>query len=134
MTPTHTPPEDGQKRQRTFPGRKDQIRQARRYAAACLPDHPDAALIVSELTTNTVEHTRTGQEGGTFTLTICRRPDGTALIEVTDQGGPETFGQPTCGREGGRGLTLVQALTTAWGVKGDSTGRTVWAELPPPAS
>lgn len=124
MTPTHTPPEDGQKWQHTFPGRKDQIRQARRYAA----------LIVSELTTNTVEHTRTGQEGGTFTLTICRRPDGTALIEVTDQGGPETFGQPTCGREGGRGLTLVQALTTAWGVKGDSTGRTVWAELPPPAS
>lgn len=127
MDPTQKPQKDGRKWQRAFPGSQNQIRQARRFTTAHIPDHPDAALIVSELATNAVEHTRTGRPGGTFTLTICRRPDGAALIEVEDQGGPEAFGRPTHGREGGRGLTLVEALATAWGVKGDPTGRTVWA-------
>ncbi|SEG91050.1 Histidine kinase-like ATPase domain-containing protein [Thermomonospora echinospora] len=133
MSATQITQKDGRKWQHTFSGLRDQVRAARRFTATHLPDHPDATLIVSELVTNAVEHTRSGRPGGTFTLTVERRPDAGALVEIEDQGGPEVFGLPTRGREGGRGLTLVEALTTAWGVKGDQTGRTVWAELPPPA-
>lgn len=132
MPPAETLPRDGQKWQQTFPGLRTQVREARRFTTTHLPDHPDAALIVSELATNAVEHTHSGHPGGTFTVTIEHRFDGAALLEIEDQGGPGTFGQPTHGREGGRGLTLVAALTAAWGVKGDAAGRTIWAELPPP--
>ncbi|WP_436764346.1 ATP-binding protein [Streptosporangium sp. V21-05] len=118
---------------RTFPGEKEQVRAARRFVKTRLPDYPDAELIVSELATNAVEHTRTGQPSGLFTATVKRHPDGTAHIEIADQGGPAAFGLPTPNREGGRGLYLVTALTSAWGVKGDAAGRTVWVELPPPA-
>ncbi len=118
---------------RTFPGGREHVREARRFVRRHLPHHPDAELIASELITNAVEHTRTGQSGGSFTTTIQSRPDGTASIEIEDQGGPTEFGQPTPGREGGRGLHLVAALTSAWGIKGDATGRTIWAELPRPA-
>jgi hypothetical protein len=31
--------------------------------------------------------------------------------------------------EAGRGLTLVAALSSAWGVLGDQTGRAVWVEI-----
>ncbi|WP_326645763.1 ATP-binding protein [Streptosporangium sp. NBC_01755] len=115
------------------PGKKEQVRAARSFVKAHLSEHLDAELIVSELATNAVEHTRTGQPGGVFTTTVKRNPDGTAYIEIADQGGPVVFGLPTPNREGGRGLYLVTALATAWGFKGDAAGRTVWVELPPPA-
>lgn len=118
---------------RTFPGTKEQVREARRFVRAHLPDYPDAELITSELATNAVEHTRTGEPGGTFTALIRPRLDGTAYLAIEDQGGPAEFGVPTPEREGGRGIHLVAALTTVWGVKDDAAGRTVWAELPPPA-
>ncbi|MEV8633777.1 ATP-binding protein [Streptosporangium sp. NPDC051023] len=118
---------------RTFPGTREQVRQARHFVRAHLPCHPDAELIASELAINAVEHTRIGEPGGTFTALIHPRPDGTAYLAIKDQGGPALFGLPTSDHEGGRGLHLVEALTTAWGVKGDATGRTVWAELSPPA-
>lgn len=98
-----------------------------------MPDHPDAELITSELATNAITYTRTGQPDGTFTATLFARDDGTTYLAITDQGGPTTFGPRTCTIEGGRGLPLIAALTTAWGIKGDHTGRTVWAELPPPS-
>lgn len=116
---------------RTFPGRREQIREARRFVQTHLPNHPDAGLIATELATNAVGHTRTGEPGGTFTATIKQQPDGSVHMEIADQGGPTTFGQPAPDREGGRGFHLVEALTIAWGVKGDATGRTIWAELHP---
>ncbi|MFD1120808.1 ATP-binding protein, partial [Sphaerisporangium aureirubrum] len=116
----------------TFPGKTDQVRAARLFVQAHLPHHPDADLIASELATNAVEHTRTGQPGGIFTATVKHHPDGTAYIEIADQGGPTAFGTRTPTREGGRGLHLVTALTTTWGVNGDAAGRIVWVQLPPP--
>lgn len=135
MTPHHSSPPSVARWHRTFPGHTSQVRQARYFVRAHLPNHPDAELIVSELATNAVTHTRTGNTGGIFTATIDQRPDGTIYMEIEDQGGPATFGEPNPhhDREGGRGLHLVTALTFTWGVKGDATGRTVWAELPPAA-
>ncbi|GII66909.1 hypothetical protein Skr01_69940 [Sphaerisporangium krabiense] len=119
-------------RSQSFPGHKDQVREARRFARTCLPDHPDAELITSELVTNAITYTGSGRPDGTFTVTLIAHPDGTAYLEITDQGGPATFGPRTCHSEGGRGLPLIAALATTWGIKGDHTSRTVWAELPPP--
>ncbi|WP_376771576.1 ATP-binding protein [Streptosporangium saharense] len=118
--------------QRAFPGTREQVGQARRFVRACLPHHPDAELVASELATNAVEHTRTGEPGGIFTVLVRLRADGTAYLAIEDQGGSAVFGVRTPGREGGRGLHLVAALTLSWGVKGDAASRTVWAELPAP--
>ncbi|MBC6462412.1 ATP-binding protein [Actinomadura sp. HBU206391] len=121
---------DTQIHARSFPGTRDQIRTLRRFIREHLPTQPDAELIASELGTNAIEHTRSGRPGGVFRARIHSRPDGTARLEIEDDGGPALFGPCTHGREGGRGLILVAAYTTAWGVTGDQAGRTTWAELP----
>jgi hypothetical protein len=33
--------------------------------------------------------------------------------------------------DGGRGLTLVQAMSRSWGVEDDAAGRVVWFEIEP---
>ena len=76
-----------------FPGRVDQVGQARRYVRQALSALPgvdestvgDAATCVSELATNAVTHTRSGDPGGTFMLLIGVR-DGYAVVGVADQG------------------------------------------------
>jgi anti-sigma regulatory factor (Ser/Thr protein kinase) len=88
-------------------------------------------LVASELTTNAWEHTHTGKPGGTFTVEARQRPDNTIRLEIHDNGGPSAFGETSTHKEGGRGLGIVTALTSAWGVLGDATGRTVWAEFKP---
>jgi serine/threonine-protein kinase RsbW len=130
MPTTGNQPPDAQDWYRTFPGTPEHLCAARRFVRAHLPCHPDAELVASELATNTVVHTASGQPGGTFGIRIQLRPDDTARMEFDDAGGPADFATPQHDREGGRGLTLVQALTTDWGVHGDAAGRTVWAELP----
>ena len=45
------------------------------------------------------------------------------------QGTPEPQ-PPSNSREHGRGLLLIDALTTAWGIEdGPGTGKLVWAEI-----
>ena len=63
--------------QRTFPGRADQIARAREFTKRVLGPCPvtdEAVLLVSELATNALEHTSTG-DGGQFQVTICRNGD-----------------------------------------------------------
>jgi anti-sigma regulatory factor (Ser/Thr protein kinase) len=115
---------------RIFPGRPDQISEVRRFIRAHLASHQrtaDVALVATELTTNAWEHTHSHR--GTFTVCAELRPDDTIRLEVEDNGGPLTFGEYKRDDEGGRGLGIVDALTSKWGVAGDSTGRTVWAEF-----
>jgi hypothetical protein len=57
-------------------------------------------------------------------------------IEVADSGAgaPEPQPPSTTG-ESGRGVHLVAALTTAWGMEViEGEGKLVWAELPRPAT
>jgi anti-sigma regulatory factor (Ser/Thr protein kinase) len=124
-------PQIGYSWYRTFPGTSEQVREARRFVRAHLPHHPDAELVASELATNTVLHTQSGRPGGTFKVRIELRADDSARMEFDDAGGPSEFGTSRQGREGGRGLILIQALATDWGVKGDANGRTVWTEFAP---
>lgn len=117
----------------TFPGDRGQVRAARTFVARALmgcPARETLTTCVSELATNAVEHTASGR-GGTFTVETGRPRDGLAFVSVTDEGSPE-MPVPGAGddfAEGGRGLSLVAALSSRWGYRDTPAGRTVWAEV-----
>lgn len=85
----------------------------------------DAQLIVSELVANAVRHTHTRRIG----VSVTRHPDHVRIV-VTDTSrtlpAPKTAAPES---EAGRGLLLVDQLTTRWGSKRFRTGKQVWAEL-----
>ena len=84
----------------------------------------DATLIVTELVANAVRH------AGTVIRLQLRRTDGGLRLEVTDGSvRPVQQTLPDLLDEGGRGLALVDALSTRYGVEGQPDGKTVWAEL-----
>ncbi len=85
----------------------------------------DAVLVVSELVTNVIRHV-----GGPFQVSL-ERTGTNLLIEVTD-----TSDSPARLRDAapdgctGRGLTIVEHLSVAWGSHERPTGgKTVWAQL-----
>jgi anti-sigma regulatory factor (Ser/Thr protein kinase) len=88
-----------------------------------------AVLIVSELVTNAVVHTASAR-------VVCElsRLGRRLRIAVQDQGHQPGGPRLRCSSddEHGRGLLLVDAMSSAWGSHdaGDSSGRIVWAELP----
>ena len=93
----------------------------------------DAELIVSELVTNALKASQSLQEIRPFAL--CLRPDYKRLIiEVWDHSPREPRRALADGKaEGGRGLLVVEALSTRWGYQ--RTGysvKVVWAELDSP--
>jgi serine/threonine-protein kinase RsbW len=118
---------------RTFPAVPAQVREARRFLAGLLDGRPaagDALVCLSELASNAVAHSRSGQAGGSFTVRV--RLDGQRLrVEVGDQGGPwNSAGRRSADEQHGRGLLIVGQLATRWGCEGHSrTGWTVWFEL-----
>ena len=91
----------------------------------------DAALIVSELVTNSVMHANVGPDQ---TLTVECAPLADRLrITVTDPGArlEPHLRRPDHGVSGGYGLAIVASLSLAWGVVRNSVGTTsVWCELP----
>ena len=119
-----------------FPGRPESARAARALVHQVLgEDHPsacDAALIVSELVANAVAHTRSGQPGGTVSVTVeaSAQPPG-VRIRVQDAGGPgvPALADPGPGEEHGRGLAIVGTLAAEWGSEATGTGRATWCQL-----
>lgn len=84
-------------------------------------------LLVSELVTNSVIHAGSGAE-----VAVLLKPDA-LRIEVSDSGD----GVPGTRRAGeeatsGRGLAMVETLSSSWGVEQREGGKTVWFELPRP--
>lgn len=88
---------------------------------------PTAALLVSELVTNAVQHTRTGSPTIVLRLEITRA---TLRIEVKDTDPRWAQPRPPADpEESGFGLVLVQALAREWGLRHTGAGKAVWAEL-----
>lgn len=123
---------------RTFTGDPRELRTAREWTRAALVGHPhsdDAELIATELGTNALTHTASGELAGTFrvTLTISEL---ITVIAVTDAGqvkaAPEIQHPPGSATHG-RGLAIVATLADRVTVNGDESGRTVTAELRIPA-
>jgi hypothetical protein len=115
----------------------ESARAARRFAHATLIAWrldrlaDDLDLVVSELITNALLHARTGprpagadimleleQCGDTLT---CRVADGSAL--------PPAKEEASATAESGRGLLLVESLSSAWGWHHGASGKFVWAEF-----
>jgi anti-sigma regulatory factor (Ser/Thr protein kinase) len=110
--------------------------QARGFAVECYqqegvdPETVEVAqLVVSELVTNAVQH-------GCSTVKVHLWVDDHAVGgNITDEGaGQPTLLQPPLTSTGGRGLGIVAATTSAWGVRAHGEGKTVWFELPRPAA
>jgi anti-sigma regulatory factor (Ser/Thr protein kinase) len=95
-----------------------------------------AALVLSELVTNAVVHARSPR-GRLIETRLLRLDDGRVRIEVHDANGcppvPRASGDTD---EGGRGLTLVDALTgQQWGVsRREGVGKAVWAIVAEPGA
>lgn len=98
------------------------------------PNHT-ASLLVAELATNAALHGRV--RGRDFRLSLTFHPgDSTLRIEVTDPRperrlpAPGMLPEPSPDLDSGRGLLLVEALCTHWGVtSGDPYTKTVWCEV-----
>jgi anti-sigma regulatory factor (Ser/Thr protein kinase) len=90
---------------------------------------PEAELLVSELAANAVLHARTPMR-----VSVLRR-DEQVRIEVRDDDPnlPRRLTPDPLAMHG-RGVMLVDTLSTAWGVNGNQRGKTVWFEVPGPRS
>ena len=105
-----------------------EVARARRHVAQVFADvHEDARstlqVLTSEIVTNAIAH---GE--GEIVLRTSRAP-GEARVEVLDDSAqPPQLGSAAVDAEGGRGLMLVEALSTAWGVRRaqGSDGKAVW--------
>ncbi|KKZ74756.1 ATP-binding protein [Streptomyces showdoensis] len=85
-----------------------------------------AELVVAELASNAVTHGRV--RGRDFELRLVLAGDH-VRIEVSDARAEREPAPDPYPDEHGYGLLLVGALATAWGVKGRSVGKTVWATV-----
>ena len=84
----------------------------------------DATLVVTELVTNAVVH-----GDSSFRLQLSRT-SGAFRIEVVDEGEGTPEPQPQdMEAEGGRGIMLVDAMASSWGVESVPSGKVVWAEI-----
>jgi anti-sigma regulatory factor (Ser/Thr protein kinase) len=112
---------------------------ARRYALACLaqwelPSARDGvALVISELVTNAITASGT-LTGGPFPVNLWLLADGTqVLVMVSDASAiPPGRRSPAEDEEGGRGLMLVEAVSSRWNWSRYGRGKVVWALLDVP--
>ena len=102
-------------------------------AGVVSPAIGDATLVVSELLTNAILHAR--PLPGAQVLVAWALRERSLEVAVSDGGSmtrPRTA-QPSLSSIGGRGLAIVEYLSSRWGVLPSDFGLTVWAVLPAPA-
>ncbi len=121
-------------KRRRFLRRPEQVAAARRFVAEALAGGSEfretARLLVSETVTSTLDQARFGLGDGTFEIAYAI-VGGRLRVEVSDDGGPARMRRRIhdVHAESGRGLRLVQTLASRWGVREDTSGRTIWFEL-----
>jgi len=92
----------------------------------------DAALVLSELLSNAIRHAR--PLPGRTVRVAWTISDGSLQVSVSDGGGATRphAGYPSPSSLGGRGLAIVDRLSSRWGIQASDGGITVWAVLPAP--
>lgn len=134
--------QEGERARSRFPGRADQVPAARAFLREALASHAclwEAELVVSELATNALRHTKSG-DGEGWLLEVCSTPEW-VIITLTDAGAADTpqAREPAIDAVSGRGLLIIDELATAWGYTRRRRQATVWVllrqeEVCPPAA
>jgi serine/threonine-protein kinase RsbW len=121
--------------QRAYDGAASEVRRVRADLAALAAGCPvtnELVLLASELATNAIMHSRSGQPGATFTVRAELHHGDYAWVEVEDHGGNWTAREDQ-DDEHGRGLAIVAAIAGDgnWGIESGNTPRNcvVWARL-----
>lgn len=121
-------------------GTPESARAARDLVRRALGDHhpsaDDAQVLVSELVSNAIAHSRSGQPGGMLTVAVEASTDSQdVLIRVSDAGavGRPTLRRPRRDSERGRGLRVIAALAADWGTETSGSGRSTWCRITPGA-
>ena len=119
-------------RRRIFPGTTSQVGRARLFVGDVLDGCPaadEAILLTSELVTNAIAHTASGQ-GGKVIVTVYRG-DTRVRVDVQDDGSDQVPVAHLSGgaRESGFGLELVELMADRWGHCGGPRHRVVWFML-----
>jgi hypothetical protein len=122
--------------EKTYDGLPVTVRHVRHDVRSVLGPCPeivadDLELVVSELAANAIRHSRSGTDGGTYTVRISHQATEkvpSIWVEVLDQGSPSWDGilraEPT------HGLSVIQHLSTWMGADDEADGhRTVYARL-----
>jgi anti-sigma regulatory factor (Ser/Thr protein kinase) len=124
---------------RRFARRPEEVAAARRFVRGGLTRGgltrgsdalETAQLLVSETVTSSLDQSAPNR--GTGTLEVGYAVIGRRLrVEVSDDGGPARLRRRihAVRSAGGRGLELVRALASRWGVRESSAGRTIWFEV-----
>ena len=108
----------------------DAVARARQFASSTLNGSSesllaDVGLAVTELVTNAVLH------GKPPIRLVVEPSDGGAHVEVFDAGPRPPLRIRDAGHAmTGRGLALVAALSSTWGVRQENDGKVVWADIP----
>jgi anti-sigma regulatory factor (Ser/Thr protein kinase) len=119
-----------------FPGQPLAVGQARQFVAGVLGDGfprlDDVLLLVSEVASNAVKHSASGDDGA-FEVAVAVNGE-SVRVEVGDQGSASEprladDDQPGDVLTGRRGLRIVDMLAAKWGHAGDELGRVVWFEV-----
>jgi anti-sigma regulatory factor (Ser/Thr protein kinase) len=111
------------------------IRAARRLTGELLRawraphDEEDAALLVTELVANVVDHV--GGESA-LTLELSLSEDWLRIAVVDGSAVRPVVRELSADRPRGRGLLMVQAIAARWGCEDHDGGKRVWVELRPP--
>ena len=103
-----------------------------RQAGVTDPAVGDAALVLTELLSNAILHAAP-LDGASLRVTWSLA-DGWVEVAVSD-GGSATQPQaqhPPPSATSGRGLAIVEHLSSCWGVHTGADGTTVWAVMPAP--
>ena len=83
-----------------------------------------AILLADELVTNALVH------GGGWFVLVVEVGDGLVRVAVDDRNAAMPYVlQPNVDREHGRGMAIVDALATAWGIAERKQRKRVWFEL-----
>jgi anti-sigma regulatory factor (Ser/Thr protein kinase) len=112
----------------SFPAGSDAPRRARAFVRDTSdldPEHlATVELLVSEIATNAVLHARSA-----FRLRMRRSPS-SVHVEIFDESpDPPTLKEHSVEAPTGRGMRIVDALASRWGVHQDGAGKSVWFEL-----
>ncbi|HEY0937189.1 MAG TPA: ATP-binding protein [Trebonia sp.] len=122
---------------RQFRGGADQVLEVRSWLKDLLPAcaaRSDVLLLASELCTNAIVHSRSGEAGGQFSVDIDWSPTLVRVV-VGDQGSARApviaarAGDAARWGESGRGLLLVDDLADDWGTASRPNRRWVWADV-----